>query len=108
MEDDLNIASALAALFRFTSQINTFLDRGGISSTDKDKVLECLKGIDSVLGFMNISPVKPDEKVEDLIKKRDTARMKKDWGKADQIRRQLEEMGIELTDTRGKTTWRKK
>lgn len=108
MDDDLNIPSALASLFKFTSQINIILDRNGISNPDRDKVIECLKGIDSVLGFMNFSPAKPDNRVEELIKQREKARKNKEWEKADQIRRQLDEMGIELIDTRGKTSWRKK
>jgi len=106
MDDDLNIAPALATLFRFTSRINTILDKDGISSPDKEKIFECLKGIDSVLGFMDFSASKPDEKIEGLIKNREKARKNKEWEKADQIRRQLDEMGVELTDTRGETTWR--
>ena len=108
MDDDLNIPSAIAALFKFTSQINIILDRDGISNPDRDKVLECLKGIDSVLGFMDFSPAKPDNRVEELIELRERARKNKEWKKADQIRRQLDEMGIELIDTRSKTSWRKK
>jgi cysteinyl-tRNA synthetase len=108
MDDDLNIASTLAILFRFTSQINIYLDQDGISSSDKDKVFECLKGIDSVLGFMDFSLSNPDQKVEALIEERESARNAGEWDKADRIRQQLNEMGIELTDTKGKTTWRKK
>jgi len=108
MDDDLNIASALATLFRFTNRINGIIDQSGISVQDRDKILECLKGIDSVLGFMDFSATKSDYKVEELIDNREKARKSKEWKKADQIRRQLDEMGIELTDTRGKTTWRKK
>jgi cysteinyl-tRNA synthetase len=108
MDDDLNIASALAALFRFTNRINSIIDRDGISEPDRDKISECLRGIDSVLGFMDFSLGKPDEKIEGLVEEREKARLAGEWDRADQIRRQLEEMEIELTDTRGKTTWRKK
>ena len=108
MDDDLNVASALAALFHFTNRLNGIIDRDGISSPDRNKVSECLRGIDSVLGFMDFRPGKPDEKIECLIEEREKARKAGVWDMADQIRRQLDEMGIELTDTKGKTTWRKK
>jgi len=109
MDDDLNVAPALATLFRFTSRINTIIDRNGISNADRDKILECLKGINSVLGFMDFSLCKPDEKIEGLIEVREKARKAKEWDKADLIRRELnDKMGIELIDTLGGTIWRRR
>jgi len=46
-------------------------------------------------------------KVEALIEARNTARAEKDWTKADQVRDELNVMGIVLEDNAGKTSWRK-
>jgi cysteinyl-tRNA synthetase len=107
MDDDFNVAPALAALFEFTREINRIMDRQGLSPGDKQKVEEVLKGIDSVLGVMDLELPEPDEQVQDLIKKREAARRDKDWESADLIRQELREMGIELIDTRDGTLWRK-
>jgi cysteinyl-tRNA synthetase len=106
MDDDLNVAPTLAGLFRFTNRINGVIDRNGISNADREKILDCLKVIDSVLGFMDFSPCIPDEKIRGLIDEREKARQSKEWDKADQIRRELDEMGIELIDTPERTVWR--
>jgi cysteinyl-tRNA synthetase len=107
MDDDFNVAPALAALFEFTREINRIMDQKGLSPGDKQKVEDALKGINSVLGVMDLELPEPDEQVKDLIKKRDAARRDKDWESADRIRQELGEMGIELIDTRDGTVWRK-
>ncbi len=107
MDDDFSVAPALAALFEFTREINKIMDRQGLSPGDKQKVEDVLKGIDAVLGVMDLELPKPEEQVQDLIEKREAARRDKDWERADRIRQELREMGIELTDTRDGTVWRK-
>lgn len=107
MDDDFNIAPALAALFEFTRHINRIMDRSGLSEQDKRKVEEVLKSIDSVLGVMGFEPVKLDQRMEELIKQREEARKRKDWDTADRLRKELEAMGIEVIDTREGTIWRK-
>jgi cysteinyl-tRNA synthetase len=106
MDDDLNIAAALAALFRFSTRVNAIIDRDGISASDRDKIIECLKTLDVVLGFMDFNAGMPDDKIEGLIQEREEARKAGQWDKADQIRKKLDEMGVELTDTKARTIWR--
>jgi len=107
MDDDFNISPALASLFEFTHHINRIMDRGGLSPTDKQKVDEALQGINAVLGVMDLEPVKPDHRVEEMIRMREEARKGKDWDTADRIRRELKGMGIEVIDSRDGTIWRK-
>ena len=108
MDDDFNIAPALAAIFQFTSQVNRIMDRQGLAQEDKERIKEYLDGINSVVGVMDLAPARPDKGVEELIFKREEARRVKDWETADRIRRELEEnMGIELIDTKDGPTWRK-
>ncbi len=107
MDDDFNVAPALAALFEFIRHINRIMDTKGLSATDKQKVEEVMEGMDSVLGVMDLEPTKPDEKVDELVKRREEARRDKDWATADRIRQDLKGMGIEVTDTRDGTIWRR-
>ncbi len=107
LDDDLNIASALAALFEFTHQINRIMDKDGLATLDKQKVDDILKSINSVLGVLDMEPSETDSRVEEFIKEREAARKEKDWEAADRIRRDLKKMGIELIDTRDGPLWRR-
>jgi len=96
MDDDLNIAKALAALFDFTREINRRMDAGNLSDGDRDKVLDALRSVDDVLGVMSLEPAAKDRELEALIRRREEARKKKDWNTADQIRDDLRRRGIAL------------
>ncbi len=108
MDKDLNLASALAALFKFMRNLNRIMENKGISGTDKKNIIKALKDINSVLGIMDLEPEKPDQKIAAIIRKREEARQNRDWVKADSLRQQLEDMGIEVLDTREGTVWKKK
>jgi len=107
MDDDLNIAPGLAALFQFTREINKVMDRNGLSASDKEKVLKELKRINSVLGVMDLELQEMDRDVEGLIESREKAREEKDWEKADHLRQELKDMGFEVIDTKEGPIWRK-
>ena len=100
MDDDFNIALALAALFQFTRPVNRAMDKNGLSNSDKEKVLESLERINSVLGVMDLGPPKMDGDLKLLIEKRERARRSKDWHTADRLRKELKEMGVEVIDTK--------
>jgi cysteinyl-tRNA synthetase len=100
MDDDLNIANVLAALFKFIHRMNVMIDRFGLSRTDRDKVLATLENIDRVLDVMELQPMAADRQVETLVQEREHARKGRDWDKADRLRRQIREMGFEVTDTK--------
>ena len=107
MDDDLNIAAALAALFQFTHRVNRFMDRNGLSTGDRDKVLKALERINSVLDVMNLKPTKVDQDVVALIDKREQARRNKEWDTADRLRQELMARGIEVIDTKDGPMWHK-
>jgi cysteinyl-tRNA synthetase len=109
MDDDFNIAPALAALFRFTNKVNKIIDKQGLAQDDKKKLRDCLEGINSVLGVMDLELAEPDKTIDELIKRREEARKAKDWKTADFIRDELKvKMGIELIDAKDGTIWRRK
>jgi cysteinyl-tRNA synthetase len=100
MDDDLNMAKVLAALFKFIHRVNMMMDRFGLSRTDRDKALDALENIDKVLDVMELRPMEADSQVETLVHEREIARKEKNWDQADRLRRQIREMGFEVTDTR--------
>jgi cysteinyl-tRNA synthetase len=106
MDDDFNVAPALAALFQFIRKVNRLMDRVGISDKDKEKFLDVLKDINAVMGIMNLEPTEIGEDLQKLVQKREAARKQKDWKTADQIRAVLKEKGIEIIDTDEGPMWR--
>ncbi len=107
MDDDFNIAPALAAVFQFMSRVNGIIDQQGLSQKDKERIKEYLDGINSVVGVMDLTPARIDKAAEELIIKREKARKIKDWETADRLRKELKDkMGVEVIDTKDGTIWR--
>jgi len=104
MDDDLNISEALAVIFNFMNNVNKL----EISKNDSKKVIALMKKFNSVLGVIDFEKKEDISKdIETLIKERDKARLDKDWAKADKIRDELKNKGIELLDTKEGTKWKK-
>ena len=108
MDDDLNTADALGALFMMVRDINkAVVDKAG-----KTALQACLKGFNELCEVLGLLYVKKndslDAEVEELIAQRTAARKAKDFKKADEIRDKLNEMGIILEDTREGVKWSRK
>ncbi|MEE1186081.1 MAG: cysteine--tRNA ligase [Acutalibacteraceae bacterium] len=107
MEDDLNTADAITAVFNLVKQVNTML-KGEVSKTDLENALSMFDELCSVLGLVyNVADDSLDSEVEKLIAERTQARADKDFKKADEIRDKLKQMGITLKDTPQGVTWTK-
>ncbi|MGA2665136.1 MAG: cysteine--tRNA ligase, partial [Nitrososphaerales archaeon] len=106
MDDDLNVPEALGALYGFLRSVNSLIDSGGLTSRGRDAVSDALQRVDSVLGVMR--PVRAasgvSARVEALIREREDARRRRDFRRADEIRAQLKEEGVEIEDRPGGTT----
>ncbi len=107
MDDDFNIAPASASLFQFARTVNRKMDRSGLAPSDREKILTALRRVNSVLGIMRLDTPAADEAVEELIQRRETARKRKEWAVADDLRQKLKEMNIEVIDTKEGPVWRK-
>ena len=105
MDDDLNTADALAALFSFVRDINTAISNGA----GKNALEAFAKEFDEltyILGLVyNRKKETLDSEIEDMIEKRNIARKAKDFKTADEIRDKLKEMGIILEDTPQGVKW---
>jgi len=108
MDDDLNIAGALAALFDFVKKINQIINTRNLDRDQNAYILAVLKKLDAVLGIMYFKEEELEPEIESLIEKREEARREKDWALADQIREQLSVHGILVIDAPRGPIWRKK
>jgi cysteinyl-tRNA synthetase len=108
MDDDLNIAPALAAIFIFMNKVNIIIDKSGLSHEDRQKIIACLKEINEIIAVFDLEENISDPEVTEILKKREEARGLKDWETSDRIRHELlEKKGIEITDTADGTILRK-
>ena len=105
MEDDLNTADALAAVFMLVRDINTAI-AAGAGKKALEAFAEVFDELTGVLGLVyNRRTETLDSEIEALIEKRTEARKNKDFKTADEIRDKLKEMGIILEDTPQGVKW---
>ena len=123
LADDLNTAVALAAIFDLVRDVNTAIDRGEFRQHDAPPILAAMKKFDAIfaviedndesklraLGFKRTGQDPSPQEIEALIAERQQARKQRNFKRADEIRKQLEDRGILLEDTRdGGVRWKKK
>ncbi len=109
LDDDLNTAEALAALHDFVRETNTAMAQGLVKAVDRQALLDLVDRFDSV--FVIFGEVKKemlDSEIQALIDERQAARAAKNFDRADEIRRQLTDLGIILEDTKDGLRWRRK
>ena len=109
LDDDINTAAALAALFDFIRDINRRLAEGKLRARERDRVLDALRQADRVLDVLPAAEAGAgaDEAVLELVRQREAARKEKRWKDADVLRDRLKEMGVVIKDTPEGTVWKK-
>ncbi|TKJ45713.1 cysteine--tRNA ligase [Candidatus Aerophobetes bacterium Ae_b3b] len=117
MDDDFNTPAALSFIFEAVKKANLLLREGRSLDGSSQQVLlktrEKIKNLGDILGLFQKEEKKrlgEQEKklIEILVNIREKLREKKDWKLADEIRKKLDELGIELEDKRAETVWRTK
>ncbi|MGM8887610.1 DALR domain-containing protein, partial [Psychrobacter sp. 1U2] len=119
MNDDFNSSTAISVLFGLARDVNK-----AIKAEDLDtawRLAQHLKALAQVLNILQ-QPVQQflqavigdqaddgltDADIDGLIIERAKAKTDKNFARADEIREQLKEAGIELEDSRTGTTWRR-
>lgn len=119
MNDDFNSSAAINVLFGLARDINR-----AIEAKDSDRASEYaqqLKALAQTLNLLQHSAQQflqatmgidkegslTDADIDNLIEQRREAKSRKDFARADEIRKELKELGIELEDSSTGTTWRR-
>lgn len=107
MDDDLNTAAAISAIFDIVYISNTALSNETKNAAKAvQKTIDIIRELGGVLGLFCKSDEKSiDKEVEELIARRNKAREEKNWAEADAIRDKLKEMKIVLKDTPMGVQW---
>src|SRR5580658_6068345 len=111
LNDDLNTAEALAAVFEYVRDANSAMDAGEFRAGNVPAALAFLARFDSI--FDVLKPTAQDGQLTDaavdaLIAERAAAKKGKNFARADQIRQELLDQGIILEDTKSGVRWKRK
>ena len=108
MDDDLNTAGALGALFTLIREANVAIDAGRITSSDAEGICTAMLRVHPVLDIYPRRDESLDATVRKLIDARNAARKSRNFTESDRIRDELLGRGIIIEDTPGGTRWRRK
>ena len=99
MDDDFNMPVALGVIFNYVRIINKYIDKTELTERNKQEILDFFIKINQILDVIDTEEVIPDKKNIELLRLRNEARERKDWKKADEIRKQLLKEGFIIEDT---------
>jgi cysteinyl-tRNA synthetase len=111
LNDDLNTAEALAAVFEYVRDANSAMDSGEFRAGNAAAALQFLGRFDSVFDVLRptvASGELSDAEIDSRIAERTAAKKARNFALADQIRDQLLEQGIILEDTKSGVRWKRK
>ena len=115
LDDDLNTAEALAAIFNLVRDVNAALDQGQLRQGDVPGVAQALEHFDAIFAVLSeqmdaghgAAQAISDAEVEASLAERQQARARRDFARSDEIRRQLLDHGIIVEDIREGVRWKR-
>lgn len=106
MDDDLNTADAISAIFELVKDINTTVITDAPNKELVELATTLFDELTGVLGLVyNRKTESLDDEIEKLIEARTQARKDRNWAEADRIRDELKAQGIVLEDTPQGVKW---
>jgi cysteinyl-tRNA synthetase len=136
LANDLNTAEARAPIFDLIRLSNTVMDQGKFCQSDREAVQAVLEGFDAVFAVIEDHDAEPtrlavewaekegrladvspellaqqsltDDAINALLAERDQAKKRRDFARADQIRKELTEKGILIEDSKDGVRWKRK
>ena len=118
MRDDFNTALAISYMFALAKEINVY-NQAVITGKKQpdgklvDNMQKLFAEMGSIIGVLETAEVveaeinTDDKIIEKLIAQRQEARENKEYAKADELRKQITEMGIVLEDTPQGVRWKR-
>ncbi len=99
--DDLNTSAAFGTIFSFIRSMNPVIASGDVNSSDASAIISKFREFDTILGVLEFKRTrrKLSPEIVRLMEERERARQEKRFKDADDMRKRLLEMGIELIDT---------
>ena len=114
LSQDLNVPGGLGVMFELVKDVNVAIDKGELGRPDVERIEAVFDDFDQVLGIITLRraeetrPGVSVEEIERLIAERKTARGRRDFAAADDIRDDLEARGVVLEDASSGTRWKRK
>jgi cysteinyl-tRNA synthetase len=135
LDDDMNTAVAIGAMFELVREANIAADSNELKQGDVPALQGALKQFDEIFDVITdgdaektqvalewgrkmgrLTPEQEaqlnhqlsDEQVEQLITERNAAKRARDFARSDAIRSQLAEAGVILEDTKDGVRWKRK
>jgi cysteinyl-tRNA synthetase len=107
MDDDLNVAPALAAIFDLARELNRRMDARSLSTDDATRAASFVRDLDRVLAVAEEDVADLEPEIVERLEARAAARAARDWAASDRLREELVERGIAVEDTRDGQRWRR-
>lgn len=108
MDDDFNVQNGIAVVYELAKKMNLYSEQETVYSKTIQDMINLFNQMLSIFGIEFGKKELLDDEIEALIAERNEARKNKDFGRSDEIRDQIQEMGIILEDTAQGTRWKKK
>jgi len=99
LDDDFNTPKALGALFEFIRLGNQYIHENKIDFHFAKRVLHVLDIFSNVFGIIPFQKQSIPKDITELVQERQSAKAAKDFGRADQLRQKIEELGYLIDDT---------
>lgn len=101
LDDDLNIAGALGAVFSMVKDLNQLMDQQNLGQNDARLAVLLLDRFDSILDVLELSEAEEEipEEVRSLVNQRSDARAQRDYARADELRDEISKRGYTVEDT---------
>ncbi len=110
LDEDLNTAEALAAVFEYARDTNTAMDSGEFQAGNVAGALKFLEHFDAVFDVLRPAASTgglSDAEIDALIAERAAAKKSRNFARADEVRAQLAALGIVLEDTKDGVRWKR-
>lgn len=108
MDNDMNTSLALTAFMQFVTKMNQYAAADRLSADMARQALPALERIMDVLGLKTMEAGEQEKKeIEEMVVTRNKMRAEKKFKEADEVRKKLLALSVELMDHKGRTVWKK-